>query len=144
MRKQNPRLSESQVDALIEAYRQGTPMKKIADRFGITETGVNYHLVKRQEPRKFLGRNHFETIAAFHKDPTDPRHGTLNGYNNLRCRCDECTLANTESVRQLREERSKREVPPEIHGKATTYANWVCRCDACTAAHAVERRKYNS
>lgn len=23
----------------------------------------------------------------------DPRHGTSNGYNNLKCRCPECTTA---------------------------------------------------
>lgn len=25
--------------------------------------------------------------------PDDPRHGTPNGYNNLKCRCDRCTNA---------------------------------------------------
>lgn len=31
--------------------------------------------------------------AAFAADPTDPRHGTPNGYTNLRCRCDRCKKA---------------------------------------------------
>ena len=26
-------------------------------------------------------------------DLLDPRHGTVNGYNNLRCRCDACRFA---------------------------------------------------
>jgi hypothetical protein len=26
----------------------------------------------------------------------DPRHGTLNGYTNLCCRCDQCRSANTD------------------------------------------------
>lgn len=31
----------------------------------------------------------------FHADPDDPRHGTLNGYSNLKCRCSRCRAANT-------------------------------------------------
>jgi hypothetical protein len=26
-------------------------------------------------------------------NPDDHRHGTWNGYNNLRCRCEDCTKA---------------------------------------------------
>lgn len=29
----------------------------------------------------------------FRNDPTDPRHGTRNGYGNLYCRCDRCKRA---------------------------------------------------
>lgn len=29
----------------------------------------------------------------FWNDPSDPRHGTTNGYSNLRCRCELCTEA---------------------------------------------------
>lgn len=29
-------------------------------------------------------------------DPADDRHGTVNGYINLGCRCTPCTEANTE------------------------------------------------
>jgi hypothetical protein len=35
------------------------------------------------------------TIATFHADPTDPKHGTTNGYGNLGCRCARCCEANT-------------------------------------------------
>lgn len=31
--------------------------------------------------------------TAFIADGTDPRHGTLNGYSNLKCRCDRCKAA---------------------------------------------------
>lgn len=34
-----------------------------------------------------------EKNAAFQADPTDPRHGTMNGYNNLKCRCLRCKEA---------------------------------------------------
>lgn len=29
--------------------------------------------------------------------PGDPRHGTVNGYSNYRCRCQACTRANTDA-----------------------------------------------
>lgn len=34
-------------------------------------------------------------VAAerFRADLTDPRHGTNNGYTNLRCHCDRCRAA---------------------------------------------------
>lgn len=32
----------------------------------------------------------------------DPRHGTDNGYVNLRCRCDSCRQAHTEAVAEYR------------------------------------------
>jgi hypothetical protein len=31
--------------------------------------------------------------------PGDPRHGTHNGYANLRCRCEACRAANAEFYR---------------------------------------------
>lgn len=36
-------------------------------------------------------------MAALH--PDDPRHGTTNGYGNLRCRCAACCRANTLAMR---------------------------------------------
>lgn len=45
------------------------------------------------------------TPNSFQDNPDDPRHGTINGYNNLKCRCDRCRAANTEAVRKWREER---------------------------------------
>lgn len=46
-----------------------------------------------------------EKRAAFQADLTDERHGTLNGYNNLRCRCDGCRAANAASMREYKERR---------------------------------------
>lgn len=31
--------------------------------------------------------------------PDDPRHGTQNGYGNLKCRCEPCKKANTNYLR---------------------------------------------
>lgn len=35
----------------------------------------------------------------------DPRHGTTNGYSNLRCRCDDCRDAACDAARVQREAR---------------------------------------
>ena len=35
-------------------------------------------------------------------DEDDERHGTVNGYNNLRCRCDKCRQAWAEYIRERR------------------------------------------
>jgi hypothetical protein len=32
-------------------------------------------------------------------EPDDPRHGTLNGYTNLGCRCEKCRAARAEYMR---------------------------------------------
>ena len=37
----------------------------------------------------------------------DPRHGTVNGYVNLRCRCAPCTAAHTEYHRNRRNSTTK-------------------------------------
>ena len=50
-------------------------------------------------------RTHAETIAIFAADASDPRHGTANGYKNLRCRCEPCTTANASLQREYRERR---------------------------------------
>lgn len=49
--------------------------------------------------------NDDETRAAFAANPEDPRHGTTNGYGNLKCRCPRCREANRVSVASWRETR---------------------------------------
>jgi hypothetical protein len=34
--------------------------------------------------------------------PNDPRHGTINGYSTLGCRCDRCRAAGTKAARRRR------------------------------------------
>jgi hypothetical protein len=41
---------------------------------------------------------------AFQANPEDPRHGTPNGYGNLRCRCPRCTKANTDWIAEIRQQ----------------------------------------
>lgn len=76
----------------------------------------------------------------------DARHGTTNGYSNLKCRCQDCRDAWAswyKADRYAREAQLSRAVPgryqPE-HGKASTYENWLCRCDPCRTAHSAKDR----
>lgn len=72
------------------------------------------------------------TRVQFASDPADPRHGTVNGYAHLRCRCQRCRAAWAAHCQQQRDARSQREAP--VHGRQSTYTNWKCRCAACREA----------
>ncbi len=71
----------------------------------------------------------------------DPRHGTINGYCNLRCRCVECRAAWAAYIA----DRRRRRVPPPSrdarHGRTSTYVNYGCRCEICRADHAAYARE---
>ena len=73
-------------------------------------------------------------------DPSDPRHGSANGYNNLKCRCDRCKDAWAVYVakqRLTRSGRSRKGQASPTHGREATYSNWLCRCAQCKEAHRV-------
>lgn len=94
--------------------------------------------------------------------PDDPRHGTSNGYGNLRCRCDACRTARTDYFREakigsyaqnecacgdaklvaakrcLRCEHAAR---TPSHGTEGRYVSRGCRCADCREASRVARAK---
>lgn len=59
--------------------------------------------------------------------PDDPRHGTYNGYSNLKCRCDRCREANTAYCRAARERAAASARCPSCNGSAGVYAGGECR-----------------
>jgi hypothetical protein len=66
----------------------------------------------------------------------DPRHGTVNGYNNLRCRCPHCTKAVTRSIAERRARIAGTLTPDDPrHGTHNAYDNYSCRCPPCTLTH---------
>jgi hypothetical protein len=95
--------------------------------------------------------------------PDDPRHGTRNGYGNLRCRCDACRVAAREYnkahgyagyARDLCACGNKKDVRSEKcvacyladveapHGTESRYRSGRCRCGECRrAATAAKRRR---
>ena len=75
-------------------------------------------------------------------DPDDPRHGTVNGYGNLRCRCEACREANSNHHREymLRVVASgELATPGALHGTSYRY-DVGCRCPECRAAHNAKSR----
>lgn len=52
------------------------------------------------DPRTSREHKCGEVVTVLADD--DPRHGTANGYNNLRCRCRPCTVAHTAYLRARR------------------------------------------
>lgn len=76
-------------------------------------------------------------------------HGTASTYRSAttKCRCVECTAANTERARRERASRAARlKADPTLapHGRESTYSNWKCRCPLCYAAHSELMRKRNA
>lgn len=74
-------------------------------------------------------------------------HGLASTYRSrsAKCRCEECTAANTERTRaerQRRRELLEAGTADVKHGTASTYTNWLCRCGPCKAAHAVKMWEY--
>lgn len=66
----------------------------------------------------------------------DPRHGTPNGYTNLRCHCEPCRAANAAYMYDLKLRRiARNDMPERLHGTPDGYGNWGCRCIPCTKAH---------
>lgn len=71
----------------------------------------------------------------------DPRHGTVNGYGNLGCRCPACRQAATENHRRYIERvRAEGRVLSQ-HGTETAYSSG-CRCDICREGHNKRSRVY--
>jgi hypothetical protein len=75
----------------------------------------------------------------------DPRHGTLGGYTNHRCRCPECREANRIHCVEEYIPRIRATGLPdgdERHGTYNGYRNYRCRCEQCRAAHTEYSRNY--
>lgn len=77
---------------------------------------------------------------GFISDPSDSRHGTVNGYNNLMCRCPRCKAAGAELNRRMKQRRYEQGAPTRLHGTVNGYCNYGCRCAPCKAAYSAENR----
>lgn len=75
--------------------------------------------------------------------PDDPRHGTANGYGNLRCRCDACREAHRKNhARYMARVRTTGQLvngQDVLHGTSYRY-DVGCRCDMCREAHNAKSR----
>ena len=71
----------------------------------------------------------------------DPRHGSLNGYINSRCRCQPCRDAQAAYQRAYRGVIVLSRDDPR-HGTTNGYQNYGCRCRNCRTAQADAWRDY--
>jgi rubredoxin len=75
---------------------------------------------------------------------TPASHGTRYAYLYDRCRCPDCTAANT--AYQAQRTRTRQLLLAEgaevTHGTRATYTNWGCRCPACVAANTARSASY--
>jgi hypothetical protein len=71
-------------------------------------------------------------------------HGTLNGYNYHRCRCDECRTAHNAYRRGARIRRAHDPAAQIPHGTRGGYNNYGCFCDPCRESHLAYMREYHA
>jgi hypothetical protein len=107
-------------------------------------------------PKREVSPAYAETRARFQADLEDPRHGTLNGYTNLKCRCGPCIEAHKAYKRGEREELGVRTLDERAnarkaflsdlsdprHGTINGYNGIGCRCDRCREAARVYGREW--
>lgn len=83
------------------------------------------------------------TREAFQKNLDDPRHGTENGYTNLKCRCERCVEEGRAMSRAYayikKRNRNLFPIPIEVHGTYNGYCNFGCRCELCFEAKRIVR-----
>jgi len=81
-------------------------------------------------------------------DDNDPRHGTINAYNNLACRCQPCRDAWNDYSKTRRWKAGKGPLHgPKLprtprHGTRFEYVKHKCRCILCRQAEAAYRKNY--
>lgn len=63
-------------------------------------------------------------------------HGTIGGYTNHSCRCEDCMAA----MRAYRSRAKAGPIPPTATHGLSTYQNYGCRCSECRAG----RRAYDT
>lgn len=86
--------------------------------------------------------------------PDDPRHGTTNGYANLKCRCERCRRAwadynneyrwrtgRTSPLEQWKQRVRAEAEARDNHGTDARY-KLGCRCDECMEGSARRRREH--
>jgi hypothetical protein len=95
--------------------------------------------------RSRLRRSTVETSGSptpfIHPGDGDPRHGSDNGYSNLRCRCQQCRQAWARTYQKRRQRKRSEPTPVDAHGTVSGYSYWGCRCAKCTEIHTEHHRR---
>lgn len=77
---------------------------------------------------------------AFRSDPSDSRHGTVNGYTNYGCRCGKCRAANAQDKRLRRIRGTRAAVSQERVEALRAEQGGVCA--ACGGVFGVDGFEY--
>jgi hypothetical protein len=125
--------------ACLEQRRQRDSAREIAVRLEQENALLLWLLTETRWANKGTAK---ERQSLFFRNPTDPRHGTTNGYRNLECRCQPCRDAHWAYTAERRVARSKALTAGDPrHGMASTYINHGCRCAPCASAAASARAR---
>lgn len=74
--------------------------------------------------------------------PDSPKHGTVTGYTNYKCRCEPCRKSWREyKAARIRQQKIDGLAPDDArHGTMNAYMNFSCRCNECDAAATFYRK----
>lgn len=93
------RHGEPMCDPCRDADRERRGVKKRVLLPCGTQGAYARHLNRNEEPCEPCRAANLEKTNRFREnnkpEPDDPRHGSLNFYNNYGCRCNECRVANS-------------------------------------------------
>lgn len=117
--------------AIRARYESGAPSSAVANEFGISVATV------RRLVRKAGGLTRPPGCPPGLKLPPRSPCPSTAAYKR-GCRCDGCTEAEAEAMKQYRA--AARALGPAQHGSAKGYTYYGCRCDDCRTA-ARERRR---
>lgn len=81
---------------------------ELGRQFGLSTQGARSAVLNKVTPEDLARREEAlerikQEAKPFSAGDGDPRHGTVNGYGNLKCRCPECKAANTARLKEYRE-----------------------------------------
>jgi predicted metal-dependent hydrolase len=71
-------------------------------------------------------------------------HGTVNGYNYHRCRCDDCCAAVAAGWRARRERATQAPDKQVPHGTRHGHLYYGCGCGPCREANRTYLREYRA
>lgn len=122
----------------VQSYRNGCRCEPCT--FASTESRTKRNSRARESQRKILDRLVCERVEIDGRlvHPLAP-HGTWNGYQHYRCRCDECRAENRKRAFEHKQKQWAQRVlvdgrlihPKAKHGTVSGRANYGCECQLC-------------
>ena len=129
----------------IEAHEKNGDTELCPECSSLLQKTIGW--AKRYNTEKADKKTRTNTIPFDADNPDDPRHGTINAYKNLGCRCDECKQAIADYQREYYQKKTKgistrrydtatfdpNDPDDPGHGTVKGYKKG-CKCDHCKQA----------